>query len=68
MVLSLMFDTSGHHPEMTPPPPFSVQESAAQDVAESLVEDFVVTESAEAVEVAIAESAVQPVRVESLVS
>lgn len=42
----------------------SVQESATQDIAESLVEDFVVTESAEAVEVAIAESAVQPVREE----
>lgn len=42
----------------------SLQAPAIQDTADSLVDDFVVTESASAVEVAIAESAaaVQPVR------
>lgn len=38
--------------------------SLSQAVADKLVDDFVITETAEAVEVAIAESAVQPVRQE----
>lgn len=42
----------------------SVQAPATQDISDSLEDDFVVTESAEAVEVAIVESAVQPVREE----
>lgn len=42
---------------------FSLQTPATQAIADSLVDDFVVTESASAVEVAIAESAaVEPVR------
>ena len=36
--------------------------SLSQAVADKLVDDFVITETAEAVEVAIAESTVQPVR------
>ncbi len=41
----------------------SEEEEETQEVADSLVDDFVITESASAVEVAIAESAVvQPVR------
>lgn len=41
----------------------SLQTSDAQDIADNLVDDFVVTDSVSAVEVAIAESAtVEPVR------
>lgn len=46
----------------------SVQVPETQDISDSLDDDFVVTDSAEAVEVAIVESAVQPVREEQLVS
>lgn len=39
----------------------SFSSAATQDIADNLADEFVVTETAEAVEVAIAESAVQPV-------
>lgn len=42
--------------------PILLSVSATQEAADSLVEDFVITESAEAVGVAIAESTVQQVR------
>lgn len=42
--------------------PILLSVSATQEAADSLVEDFVITESAEAVEVAIAESTVEQVR------
>lgn len=45
-----------------PPPPHSSSFLTNQEIADNLADDFVVTETAEAVEVAIAESVIQPVR------